>query len=183
MYLLDGSSYFPGNQFYTTCIRFPGVRHPITSLCPTCDNSLSSIVICKRCASLTVSFNFASVKKYLLIIIAICFLLTGCENEDSRITLLSYNVIDPDFNGARRWLYAANANGEVLAMNEITTAGSSNLRVSLTVSRSTLGMSSGDLQAKRTTGCSMFSRASKQVHPLTLPGITLPHRLLSVLHA
>lgn len=74
------------------------------------------------------SFNFASMKKNLFIFIALCFLLTECENEDSRITLLNYNVIHSDFIGAKRWLYAANANGEVLAMNEITAAGEFKLK-------------------------------------------------------
>lgn len=67
-------------------------------------------------------------KKNLLLILFTLCCLTGCEYEDSSRALLTYNVIDADFTSARRWLYAANANGEVVAMNEITTTGEFQLK-------------------------------------------------------
>lgn len=63
-------------------------------------------------------------KKNLRIVCALCCLLTSCDDESARVTLLNYNVIDPTFTSSgRRWLYAANKNGEVLAIGEITKAG------------------------------------------------------------
>lgn len=62
-------------------------------------------------------------KKNLFTLLAICCLAAACDDDAEKITLLSYKVVDPLHNAERRWLYAANANGDVLATREITTAG------------------------------------------------------------
>jgi hypothetical protein len=67
-------------------------------------------------------------KTNLLIVLAFCCLAFGCDDDAEKVTLLNFNVVDPAQHSARRWLYASNANGDVLAMDEITTKGEFSLR-------------------------------------------------------